>query len=83
MNDRTTKMSNRDFATLGAGNLAYVREMSDGEATEIASLTGLPVQGVKLYGLYAADGTRMAVTDSIETARASASENDLVTVSVH
>ena len=63
MNDRNTRMSSQDFATLGAGDLAYVREMSDGEATEIASLTGLPVQGVKLYGLYAADGTRMAVTE--------------------
>jgi hypothetical protein len=76
-------MSERDFATLGAGSLAYVREMSDGETTAIASITGLPMIGVKLYGLYAADGTRMAVTDSIETARASALEHDLVTVSVH
>lgn len=76
-------MSNSEFATLGAHTLAYVREMSADEAVEIASMTGLPVQGVKLYGLYAADGRRMAVTDSIETAKASALEYDLVTVSVH
>lgn len=83
MNDQTIRMSNQDFATLGAGSLAYVREMSDGEANEIATLTGLPVRGLKLFALHAADGTRMAVTDSIETARESALENDLVTVSLH
>ena len=83
MNDQTTRMSSTDFATLGAHTLAYVREMTADEASEIATRTGLPVRGVKLYGLYSADGRRMAVTDSIETARASALEYDLVTVSVH
>ena len=83
MNEQATTMSSTEFATLGSRTLAYVREMSSDEASEIAATTGLPVRGIKLYGLYSADGTRMAVTDSIETARASAEEYDLVTVSVH
>lgn len=76
-------MTTADFAMLGSSNVAYVREMSREEANEIARMTGLPVNGVKLFALHAADGTRMAVTDSIETARASALEHDLETVSVH
>jgi hypothetical protein len=83
MNDQNTRMSPIDFATLGAQTLAYIREMSADETDEIATQTGLPIKGVKLYGLYSADGRRMAVTDSIETARASALDHDLVTVSVH
>ena len=84
MNDpRMTTMTEADFALLGSRNLAYVRQMSREEADEIAQLTGLPVSGIKLYALHAADGTRMAVTDSLETARASALQHDLETVSVH
>ena len=76
-------MTEADFALLGQRNVAYVREVSREEAVEIARMTGLPVSGIKLYALHAADGTRMAVTDSIETARASALQHDLETVSVH
>ena len=83
MSDQAMRMSDSDFAILGADQLAYVREMSADEASEIATSTGLPVRGIKLYGLFSADGRRMAVTDSIETAYASAQEHHLVTLSVH
>ena len=83
MNLDRTIMSDADFASLGGRHFAYVREMTNEEAAEIANLTGLPVAGVKLFALHAADGTRMTVTDSFDTARASALELDLETVSVH
>lgn len=76
-------MTDADFALLGESQIAYIKEMTDEEAGEIASMTGLPVSGITLYAVHAADGTRMAVTDSIESARESAHQHDLETVSVH
>lgn len=83
MNIERPIMSDADFASLGGRHLAYVREMTREEAAEVAELTGLPVAGARLFALHAADGTRMAITDSLDTARASALEHDLETLSVH
>jgi hypothetical protein len=77
------RLNESEFASLGGRHIAYVREMTDDEASELAEATGLPIGAAKLYALHAADGTRMAVADTIEGVRASAREHDLETVRVH
>ena len=72
-----------DRSHFNDADIAYVREMADDEAHEIAVTIGLPLQGAKLYSVHTADGVRMAITDSLEGARASAWEHDLEAVRVH
>ncbi len=76
-------MSKIEFAALGDENVAYVRVLPVDEAKVLAHQIGLPAQEVKLFSLHAADGRRIAITDSFDTARASATEYDLETVRVH
>jgi len=77
------RLNETEFASLGGSHIAYVRQMTSEETSELAEATGLPIGEARLYALHAADGTRMAVADSMEAARASALEHDLETVSVH
>lgn len=76
-------MSNIEFAHLGGGEVAYVKELTQDEAEEMfPSLDDLP-RGVHFYSLHAADGTPLALTESRSAAIANALEQDLETVSVH
>ncbi len=78
------RMNAEEFALLGGGEIAYVREISAEQAHEIVD--GLPENlpvDVRLFGVYAADGTCMAITDSQESALASVWENDLHAMPVH
>ncbi|MHA1523568.1 MAG: DUF1150 family protein [Alphaproteobacteria bacterium] len=72
-----------DRSHFNDADIAYVRELADDEANEIAVTIGLPLLGAKLYSVHTADGVRMAITDSLEGARASAWEHDLEAVRVH
>ena len=76
-------MSEIEFAALGDEHMAYVRDLPVDEAKVLAHEIGLPVKEVKLFSLHAADGRRIAITDSFATARANATEYDLETVRVH
>lgn len=76
-------MTEIEFAALGGDDLAYVRAVPDDEAKVLAKEIGLPVKDLKLFALHAADGRRIAITDSFATAEANASEYDLETVRVH
>jgi len=76
-------MSEIEFAALGDENVAYIRVLPVDEAKVLAHQIGLPTPEVKLFSLHAADGRRIAITDSFDTARASATEYDLETVRVH
>ncbi len=78
------KMSAAEFALLGGGELAYVREISGEEAQKM--IEGLPddlPDDARLFGVYAADGTCMAITDSQESALANVWQNDLHPISIH
>lgn len=72
-----------ELAALGAGEVAYVREMS-AEALQklLPQVDGIP-QGIDLYALLGADGTPIMIAESREQLTANAWENKLVTVSVH
>lgn len=76
-------LSDSDFAALGDGHLAYVREIDSESAT---SLVGKPLAvapGDHIYAVYGADGRPLAITDSRAAAIANAVEHELMPMSVH
>jgi len=76
-------MSAIEFAKLGGGVVAYIKELSPTEAQRLfPAIDGLP-QGTNLYSLHAADGTPIALTDSRQAAMGHAMGGDLVIASVH
>jgi len=82
-NTEQAVMSMLDFARLGDGQVAYVKQISSSQARSLfPALNGLP-DGIDLYALVNADGTPLGLTDSRDSAIASAIENDLEPVSVH
>jgi len=78
-----TVMSALDFARLGDGEVAYVKQVDSDQARDLfPALSGLP-EGIDLFALVSADGTPLGLTDSRDSAIASAITNDLEPVSVH
>jgi hypothetical protein len=76
-------MSAMDFARLGDGHIAYVRQLNTGEAARLfPALKGIP-EGIDLYALVSADGTPLSLRDNRNSAIADAMEHDLETVSLH
>lgn len=83
MNTSRLVMSEIEFAALGDDHVAYVRDIPTEEAKVLAHEIGVPPEGLRLFALHAADGRRIAITDSFDSARANATEYDLETVRVH
>jgi hypothetical protein len=83
MNATTNKMlSDTEFAQLGGGHLAYIREIDPQQASVLlGELPGPP--GAPLFCLYAADGTPMAISISKQAAMANALANQLMPMPVH
>jgi len=78
-----TVLSDSEFAALGGGHLAYVREIDSEKAT---SLIGKPVAvepGTHIFAVYGADGEPLAITDSRAAAIANAEEHELMPMNVH
>lgn len=70
-------MSEGDFARLGGGEVAYIKTLSPQEASRMFPLIdGLP-RGINLFSLHAADGTPIALTDTLQAAIGHAEEGDL------
>lgn len=81
--DSLPEMSSIEFAHLGGGEVAYVKELSSDEAEHLfPAIDDLP-HGINLFSLHAADGTPLALAESRSAAIANAMEHDLETVSVH
>jgi hypothetical protein len=81
--DKRSTMSQAELARLGGSELAYIREIA---ADAAAALLGDPVEipnAQRLYCLYLADGTPIAISGSREAAMANAFEHDLMPMSVH
>jgi|RhiMetdeSRZDD1v2_1073273.scaffolds.fasta_scaffold58717_6 hypothetical protein len=77
-----TILSDIEFAQLGGGHLAYIREIDPHQASIlIGELPGPP--GTPLFCLYAADGTPMAISVSKQAAMANALANQLMPMLVH
>jgi|SRR5688500_4434277 hypothetical protein len=80
--ENKVKLSDIEFAQLGGGHLAYIREIEPEQASILlGELPGPP--GAPLFCLYAADGTPMAISISKQAAMANALANQLLPMLVH
>lgn len=76
-------LSDLEFAQLGGGVLGYIRTMSSQEARErFPKIEEIP-NGLKLYALYGADGTPIAITDTRAIAISHATDDDLEIAALH
>jgi hypothetical protein len=76
-------MSQRELAALGGGQVAYIKELSSDEASRMyPAIDGLP-RGINLFALQAADGTPIALTDTLQAAIGHAMGDELEIASVH
>lgn len=76
-------MSDSELAHLGGGEIAYIKTLSPDEATRMFPMVeGLP-KGIKLFSLHAADGTPIALTDTMQAALGHAVEGDLAIAALH
>lgn len=71
------------LAHLGGGRIAYVKAIRSEDVKSLFPQAPDLAPGVQLFALHAADGTPIMVTDSRESAVASAFTHELETVSVH
>lgn len=77
-------MSETELAQLGGGQVAYIRPMSSKEALRMfPRLKGELPRGLKLFSLFAADGTPIALTDTRQAAITYAMEGELEISSIH
>jgi len=76
-------MSDRDFAILAGSRLAYVRQARSEDVASFCPEAPVLAPGQDVFVLYAADGTPILVTDSMESARANAEQESLEAVSIH
>ncbi len=77
------EMTMIELAQLGGGQVAYIKTMTSDEAHQLfPAVEGLP-EGINLYSLHAADGTPIALTDSMQAALGHALGDELEVASVH
>ncbi|WP_062014698.1 DUF1150 domain-containing protein [Aureimonas sp. AU4] len=76
-------LSDADLAALGEGHLAYLRRMSSDDIRARFPAAQSIRPGIKLWALFSADGTPLAVSDDRGSILESASQNELQTVSLH
>lgn len=78
-----TSMTPAELASLGGGEIGYVREIDLDKAAELLGPAVRIPGGTTLFALYSANGTPVAIADSREGALANALEHDLKPISVH
>lgn len=76
-------MSAIELGSLGGGRVAYIKVMTTDQAKAMfPAVEGLP-QGINLYALHAADGTPLALTDTMSAAMGQAIGDELEIASIH
>jgi hypothetical protein len=75
-------LSEIEFAALGEGEVAYIREMSSQQARDLFPEVKIP-EGIEIFAVHGADGRAIALTDTRFAAIGSAKEQNLDVVSVH
>lgn len=76
-------MSEIELAKLGGGEVAYIKTLSPSEANRMFPMVrGLP-EGIPLFSLHAADGTPIALTDTMQAAIGHAEEGELMIAPLH
>jgi hypothetical protein len=76
-------MSPAEFASLGEGEVAYVKLMRTEDIRAAFPQAPELQPGLRMFALLGADGSPILLSDSKDAALANAWENDLMTVSVH
>ena len=76
-------LTNEQLASLGGGQIAYVRPIRSEELSRLIPSAPAVQPGLQLFALLAADGTPIVVTDSRDAAIANAMEHQLSMVSLH
>jgi hypothetical protein len=79
----TPRVSLEALASLGAGQIAYVKQIRSEDVPALFPQAPDLAPGLKLFALHGADGTPIMLTDSREAAIANAWSNELQTVSLH
>ncbi len=82
-NDTRQILTANEFAHLGEGIVAYLREI---DASDLAGkFPGMPeiAPGTRLWALFAADGSPILLSDERDRALAGAMEHELTPVSLH
>jgi hypothetical protein len=76
-------MSELELARLGGGEVAYIKTLTSDEAVQMfPMIEGLP-KGIPLFSLHAADGTPIALTDTLQAAIGHAHEDELSIAPLH
>lgn len=76
-------MTDLELANLGDGEVAYIKVLTTAKARELfPAIEGLP-NGISLFSLHGADGTPIALTDTMHAAMGHAIEDELALASVH
>lgn len=76
-------MSEHELANLGEGEVAYIKVLTSDEARAMfPTVEGLP-NGISLFSLHGADGTPIALTDTIQAALGHAMEDELAIAALH
>lgn len=76
-------MTTSEFAELGGGEVAYIKTLTSDQAHKMfPAIEGLP-EGINLYALHAADGTPLALTNSMQAALGHALGDELEIASLH
>jgi hypothetical protein len=76
-------MSELELANLGDGEVAYIKVLTSAQAHSLfPTITGLP-KNINLFSLHGADGTPIALTDTIHAAVSHAMDDELAIASVH
>lgn len=83
MADMNQNISTNELASIGEGHVAYLRRMSSDDIRAKFPSAQSIQPGLDLWALFSADGTPLAVSDDRGSILASATENQLLTVSTH
>lgn len=78
-----TFMSELELARLGDGHVAYIRTMSSSDAKKMFPMVSDIPNGINLFALHAADGTPIALTDTLQAAIGHAQDGDLSIAALH
>ena len=79
----TETVSTETLATLGEGHIAYVKQIRSEDVPGLFPQAPKIAPGLKLFALHAADGTPIALTDTLQAAIGHAEEGELAIAAVH
>jgi len=77
------EMLRDELELFGDGVLAYIKPISIDDAESIVGDMGEVPKDIKLYCLFSANGTPLAISDSHETAFENAVDHDLEPIQLH